>query len=219
LTGYKIYRGSEMISQVLSSANTYTDDALVYGASDYYGVSAVYTNTESITGSSFVTGDYTVIFKIYDAITLLPITGALGSATINFADVSQITAYGLTTFYSVPYGPNYEYEIIHPDYNITTGIIPIVYKNATYKIYLSNVSNITNQNISKISVYPNPSHGFYTINTDEIILNVDVYNISGQLVKNYKNSNTIDISDFSDGIYYIQITTDKNVTFSKIIKN
>ena len=69
-----------------------------------------------------------------------------------------------------------------------------------------------------IAVYPNPSSGVFVISSDKKIDSVTVYNSLGQKVY-YGNQSKIDISNNSKGIYFIEITSDKQKTTQKIILN
>lgn len=61
---------------------------------------------------------------------------------------------------------------------------------------------------SKVSIYPNPSTGIFTIDTQELITSVDVYGIDGKLLyhSNTVRNNTVDLSDYQAGIYYVSVT-------------
>ena len=71
----------------------------------------------------------------------------------------------------------------------------------------------------EVLVYPNPARNIINIESNNEIKEVVVYNLLGQKIKQYHSAiNTIDISDMANGIYVINITTDKGVTTKKFIK-
>jgi rhodanese-related sulfurtransferase len=74
----------------------------------------------------------------------------------------------------------------------------------------------------KIKLYPNPTNGHLTIQTEGIVLySVELISLKGQLVyhKNYKgNNNQIDLSSFEKGLYFITIRSGDYVRMQKIIK-
>ncbi|MBO4542321.1 MAG: T9SS type A sorting domain-containing protein, partial [Bacteroidales bacterium] len=71
----------------------------------------------------------------------------------------------------------------------------------------------------EVLVYPNPARNIINIESNNEIKEVVVYNLLGQKIKQYHSAiNTIDISDIANGIYVINITTDKGVTTKKFIK-
>src|SRR5690606_5973127 len=88
----------------------------------------------------------------------------------------------------------------------------------TCSLVLSNSNFETN----KLNIYPNPSNGIFTINSEEV-LDIKVYDLIGKLIYSNKvNSgiNQIDISNYSNGIYLLQYSTTSGKTNSmKLIKN
>jgi len=65
-------------------------------------------------------------------------------------------------------------------------------------------------------VYPNPSTGIIKISGDQIT-GIQVLNHAGALI-GQAPSQTIDLTDQPDGIYYLKITTDKGVVTKKVVK-
>lgn len=73
---------------------------------------------------------------------------------------------------------------------------------------------------SHFSVYPNPTTGLLNINI-EANSKVDLYTINGQLIKTItSNSNQLqwDLTDLSNGIYFIQVEKEGIISTQKIIK-
>lgn len=77
------------------------------------------------------------------------------------------------------------------------------------------VSNISYTNL--FDLYPNPATNILTIVNKEIISNIEVYNVSGQLQFTTVQS-TIDISHLSAGVYFIKAYSTKGTTTAKFIK-
>jgi hypothetical protein len=73
-----------------------------------------------------------------------------------------------------------------------------------------------------VSIYPNPTYDFVTINSSKSFETASVYNINGQLIKQIEiNELTkIDLSELESGVYFIRPSSsalnDSNV--SKIVK-
>ncbi len=88
---------------------------------------------------------------------------------------------------------------------------------ANYTTYAAGVE--INQ-LTDISIYPNPANGTINING---IANSDVviYDITGKLIKEFKdlNSTTIDISDMTQGVYFLNVNNKDGVKTLKFIKN
>ena len=89
-----------------------------------------------------------------------------------------------------------------------------------------NTNGINSYNQSKIAVYPNPTNGLINIKTDETDpVEVAVFNIQGQLIYtdkiglSEKKFFTIDISNQSQGMYFIKINTKNKTLTEKILKN
>jgi hypothetical protein len=58
---------------------------------------------------------------------------------------------------------------------------------------------------NSVSIYPNPVQDVLTINTQETLRNVTVFNINGQQMPVRLNNNTIDVSSFSNGVYLLNV--------------
>lgn len=68
---------------------------------------------------------------------------------------------------------------------------------------------------SIILIYPNPSNGVFTIISSQNSI-IKLRDIQGKEIAERTNSPQIDFSNFSDGIYLIEITTDKG-SYNKMI--
>lgn len=79
---------------------------------------------------------------------------------------------------------------------------------------------------TKASVYPNPSNGVFNLvwETEGENNSIYIYNLNGALVKKLNeidlisNEKTIDLSDFPDGMYFIQLHGNNSVESVKVIK-
>lgn len=85
------------------------------------------------------------------------------------------------------------------------------------------VENLSANNA--VQVFPNPTTGILTIqNNKQIKLNnVQVYSVSGQLIKSFNldkaaKSSTIDLTTFAKGTYILKVNSDKESTNVKVIK-
>jgi hypothetical protein len=93
-------------------------------------------------------------------------------------------------------------------------------------IYLQPVltNSKNNSNDEKKMIYPNPSNDRITINAglDMLESEVIVYNSLGAKMDAFKlqqNTIEIDISNYSDGVYYVLISNERRVLKEKLIKN
>ena len=73
------------------------------------------------------------------------------------------------------------------------------------------------QNEETVTIYRNPTNGMVNIDGYEII-EVKVYNVLGQLVKETKE-NVIDLSAQEAGIYILKVITPSGVSTKQIVKN
>ncbi|SCY43806.1 Por secretion system C-terminal sorting domain-containing protein [Nonlabens sp. Hel1_33_55] len=68
-----------------------------------------------------------------------------------------------------------------------------------------------------INIYPNPSTGLFTIDSDQPV-SYKVFNLNGQLINESATSisnNTVDISNAAKGLYFIKLNTNDGQTITK----
>ena len=81
------------------------------------------------------------------------------------------------------------------------------------------ISSALNELNEEISIYPNPSNGKLFISTSEVIKSIKVTNIIGKEIysNNNFNYNSIDLINFNNGVYFIDLSTEKGTITKKII--
>jgi len=102
--------------------------------------------------------------------------------------------------------------------NVSVGIVNYMPIDST--CYLGNPNSMNEIENSSFAVFPNPSTGNFTINSSEKISSVAVMNMLGEKIysENYSFVNfRIDLSSQSNGIYFIQIRTDKGIATQKLV--
>ncbi len=80
-------------------------------------------------------------------------------------------------------------------------------------------TNINTVEAGKVSIYPNPSNGIINVNITSKEAMLAVYNVLGEQVINVKafgGNNTIDLSSFSAGTYFVRVTENEKVITKKI---
>lgn len=80
------------------------------------------------------------------------------------------------------------------------------------------VNEIEGQN--EVTIYPNPTHSYFTINGQAPITNLTISNLNGQVVKTYSpnaNQVEIDANDLAKGLYLIQIETQFGISTQKLV--
>lgn len=72
-----------------------------------------------------------------------------------------------------------------------------------------------------ITLYPNPAKDFMTIECDNIIRSVSIYDVQGrvlEILKRESNAVTLDVSNRANGMYFVKIMTDKGMQVQKVVK-
>lgn len=79
------------------------------------------------------------------------------------------------------------------------------------------VNDVSKKNLT---LYPNPTVDYFTINNANDIVSVKVYDISGKVVKSKLEAvdNRFDISNLENGVYTVSIETKTGTVSKKIIK-
>jgi hypothetical protein len=97
------------------------------------------------------------------------------------------------------------------DYNA-----PILTNDATtvYNVLKNNQFEIDNS----IAIAPNPTTGKIKINCNNTIKMIEVYDVQGRILETVLNANSIDISDKSNGIYFLKITTEIGSKIEKVVR-
>ena len=69
---------------------------------------------------------------------------------------------------------------------------------------------------SKTKLYPNPTTGIITIETD-IDFRIELLDVSGNLIHEQSTGPIIDMSEFSKGVYFVKIITSQGISINRII--
>ncbi|AXG69585.1 FG-GAP repeat protein [Kordia sp. SMS9] len=88
------------------------------------------------------------------------------------------------------------------------------------RVYEFNSSPLSNDDfdLETVALYPNPTQDYFILKgLSENIEFVKIYDIHGRLIEDYKSSSRYKVSDFSKGLYFVQIFTDKRKRYSKLI--
>lgn len=103
---------------------------------------------------------------------------------------------------------------IYFDYNFPVETAP---ENTVFQA----LSNPDVEVDASISVYPNPTKGNISINCNNNIKSVQLYDIQGRVMQtNLVNENhaTIDMSTQSGGVYFVKIISDKGMVVKKVVR-
>ncbi|MEO8234338.1 MAG: T9SS type A sorting domain-containing protein [Flavobacterium sp.] len=95
-----------------------------------------------------------------------------------------------------------------------------------YQVIVDNVLGTNNNEFKGLSIYPNPSNGIITISSSSNLsdANARIVDLRGRIILDKKpivlnpNNLQIDISNLSQGSYFLILENDKNRTVKQIIK-
>jgi len=97
------------------------------------------------------------------------------------------------------------------------------YSDHSFNWYRNSLISIGVNEISignSFSVYPNPAKNQLTIDGGELkVESINILDITGKTINTVvSTNNTIDVSSLSQGMYFLQIQTDKGIATSKFLK-
>lgn len=75
--------------------------------------------------------------------------------------------------------------------------------------------NVNDLNSNEFSIHPNPVRETLNINIDQNISNIEIYSMTGQKIKPFKQISNINVSDLNKGTYLLKITTENGEVFTK----
>ena len=111
--------------------------------------------------------------------------------------------------------PGFSFNFYHEG-GIINNRFSIVFSNNT-----TNLDNYFNDNIA-VSIYPNPTSDLISISGIPNNSDVVITDMTGKIIKKFfTNNNTekVDLSCYSDGIYLLKIYNNNTTFVKKIIKN
>lgn len=88
--------------------------------------------------------------------------------------------------------------------------------NQTVNIVITTIDK--QEILNKIKIYPNPANSFIEIKTDLDYSYISIIDVIGKIIKHVISENKIDISNLTNGIYFIKITGEKSTVIRKFIK-
>jgi len=95
--------------------------------------------------------------------------------------------------------------------------------NLDEKCFETYINNVRVKNFSSaFQVYPNPASNELHVQSSKFkVQNIEVFDIYGRkchVSRVTRHENTIDISNLTNGIYFVKITTDEGIVVKKVIK-
>lgn len=86
---------------------------------------------------------------------------------------------------------------------------------------ITTFASLNNQLFAKddsLVVYPNPTSSLLKVAGENTIKTIDLFDIQGRLIQTTLNVNSIDISEKSNGVYFLKVTSDKGSKIIKVVK-
>ena len=91
----------------------------------------------------------------------------------------------------------------------------------TYKQPFSGPTGLNRMKKGKVNIFPNPAEGYFTIELNkDSDFTMNMWDLNGQLIKSLKAKGTnlkLETSDFSSGIYVVEISDEENIEREKLI--
>ncbi|CAG5084255.1 T9SS type A sorting domain-containing protein [Parvicella tangerina] len=197
--------------------------------------SSVFIGDNSDAGVAFELNiyEYNAGTQTYDLITTTDTyavtSGDLGNwVTMRFVNDVELTAgtdylvtlvhYGGPEALYVGYGTNSSFRGSTLTYDYDQGAWSNQPRTPMIRLNLGEVGLSVDENEVELSVYPNPTTGIVNIDIPSSELeSVKLFDLSGKLVKQTKLSR-LDISNLSEGTYFLEIISSKGITNKTITK-
>ncbi len=147
---------------------------------------------------------------LYDSANSIPATD-----TQNVVILTNFNVTSQAVVANFPYQGLWYNLMDETSFNVTNTAMTITIQPGQFKIFGNKLPTLSNDElelVSKIHLSPNPASNYFTL--DLATTNVQIFSITGQLVKNFKsnftNESQFDISDLNKGIYIVKATDDTN---------
>ena len=103
---------------------------------------------------------------------------------------------------------------IYFDYNFP---VETNFANTTFQVLSNSVITID----KSVGIYPNPAKDIINIKANSSIKSIDIYDVQGRIIQSKltdEENSTIDVSSFTNGIYFLKIKTEMGEKVEKMIK-
>lgn len=246
ITKMVISRDGEVIKEFdnpdVGEAMTYTDKDIPSSGHHYYTFYAVNEEGEGKTASvKTIIGDFCPVFLELFSTTNLSWEGSNITVTSKGELYGQVTLeygdnYKMFTIY-VPSGElEFTYNLVGPyneekSFKIYNADMEMIYyepisptgpEDGLFLTYLNDCGygvSVEQTELDLSKVYPNPVSNVLYFDMEDVIGNVTIYDISGKMVKSVALvNNSIDVSELSNGLYFISFQTENRNRTVKIIK-
>ena len=162
---------------------------------------------DPVTEGSVTYGGYGEDGCAWAIITWTPVEGAV-SYKISFDGiVSTSTETTISEEREFLYGENYTWEII-----------TVCEDNESAPFTVSETPNGIKEVSNSFAIHPNPAKEMITLTGVKNINTIEVLNFLGQVVISQFNTNTVDVSQLTNGVYFVRMTSDSGISVKKFVK-
>ena len=149
------------------------------------------------------TASFTVTFKVKEG--SLPLQGA----DVTFNTQTLLTdAAGEAVFSNQPAGEDQPYEVGMDLYQTVQGTVSLIHSDPVLDITLTKSTEGISPHSDGIQIYPNPSGDFINIQSDRIVKNVRVSDLTGRTVLHVSPGTTyvrLSLNSLENGIYFLHL--------------
>ena len=103
---------------------------------------------------------------------------------------------------------------------ITSPTATIALAPGQFRVYGNKPSTLSSNDLemikNEVMIYPNPTRNSFALSADVTL--VEIYNITGQIIKSFNNATSnqqFDITDLETGIYLIKLTDNNGTSQTK----
>jgi hypothetical protein len=146
---------------------------------------------------------------------------ALQNSTVSMADLLYTTSTnGKAIYYNLPSQTEYIYEIVHSDYEtlLDTLFLDI---DTTVTVNLIPLSGIGSARSGDFRIYPNPSTGKVTLETNSRDAIIWVMGPEGRILQELKadtDKTVLNLGAFPEGYYLIQVQTEHSRIVKRVVR-
>jgi hypothetical protein len=85
-------------------------------------------------------------------------------------------------------------------------------------VFTASPNSVHNLNAERIKIYPNPVSSILYVNRVRNILEINVINMTGSVLRTVHNTNAVDVANLREGLYLLQVKTSSGVLSATFIK-
>ena len=104
---------------------------------------------------------------------------------------------------------------------VTAGTYNVMFEKTSGNYSFSNTLSITENSISKLKIYPNPTNSFWNISNAIAIDSIELFDVTGKTLQSFSPSAAqfrLDGNTLSNGVYFVKIKSGLDFAVQKIIK-